>query len=141
MIKLITKAFRQGLVEADWMDEKTRYQAEKKADKITNMIGYPDYIVNNTALEEKYKDLSVSDQYFENNVNFKIWVLQENLKMLDKPVEKKNTEMSPSTDRTSWKSLSNQLLITADIGYTEYEGCDPSRELVKSCCGRRKIEK
>ena len=55
MIKLVTQAFKNGLVEANWMDGDTRKEAEKKAEKITNMIGFPDYIINNTALEEKYK--------------------------------------------------------------------------------------
>jgi len=115
MIKLITKAFRQGLVEADWMDEQTRYQAEKKAEKITNMIGYPDYIVNNTALEEKYKDLPVGDEYFENNINFNIWVLQENLKKLDKPVEKNKWGMTPSTINAYYTPLKNQIVFPAGI--------------------------
>ena len=39
MIKLITEAFKEGLVEADWMDNETRVEAERKAEKITNMIG------------------------------------------------------------------------------------------------------
>ena len=115
MIKLITKAFRQGLVEAEWMDEKTRYQAEKKADKITNMIGYPDYIVNNTALEEKYKDLPVGEGYFENSINFNIWVLQENLKKLDKPVEKNKWGMTPSTINAYYTPLKNQIVFPAGI--------------------------
>jgi len=115
MIRLITKAFRQGLVEAEWMDEKTRYQAEKKADKITNMIGYPDYIVNNTALEEKYKDLQVGEEYFENNINFNIWVLQENLKKLDKPVEKNKWGMTPSTINAYYTPLKNQIVFPAGI--------------------------
>jgi len=115
MIKLITKAFRQGLVEAEWMDEKTRYQAEKKAEKITNMIGYPDYIVNNTALDEKYKDLAVTDGYFDNNINFNIWVLQENLKKLDKPVEKNKWGMTPSTINAYYTPLKNQIVFPAGI--------------------------
>jgi len=115
MIKMITKAFRQGLVEADWMDEKTRSQAEKKADKITNMIGYPDYIVNNTALEEKYKNLSVGGGYFENNLNFNQWVLEENLKKLDKPVEKNKWGMTPSTINAYYTPLKNQIVFPAGI--------------------------
>ena len=42
-----------------------------QADKITNMIGYPEYIMNNTALEEKYSDLFVEENsYFANQVRF-----------------------------------------------------------------------
>ena len=42
-----------------------------QADKITNMIGYPEYIMNNSALEEKYSDLFVEENaYFANQVRF-----------------------------------------------------------------------
>ena len=42
-----------------------------QADKITNMIGYPEYIMNNTALEEKYSDLFAEENsYFANSVRF-----------------------------------------------------------------------
>ena len=67
MIKLVTQAFRNGLVEANWMDGDTRKEAEKKAEKITNMIGFPDYIINNTALEEKYKVSSTNTEVQFNN--------------------------------------------------------------------------
>jgi len=129
MIKLITKAFRQGLVEADWMDDKTRNQAEKKADKITNMIGYPDYIINNTALEEKYKDLSIENDYFQNNVNFNIWVLQENLKKLDKPVEKDKWGMTPSTINAYYTPLKNQIVFPAGILQAPFFSMDRPQSL------------
>ena len=42
-----------------------------QADKITNMIGDPEYIMNNSALEEKYSDLFVEENsYFANQVRF-----------------------------------------------------------------------
>ena len=42
-----------------------------QADMITNMIGYPDYIMNNSALEEKYSDLFAEENsYFANSVRF-----------------------------------------------------------------------
>ena len=38
---------------------------------ITNMIGYPEYIMNNSALEEKYSDLFAEENsYFANSVRF-----------------------------------------------------------------------
>ena len=48
-----------------------------QADKITNMIGYPEYIMNNTALEEKYSDLFAEENsYFANSVRFNkvLWI-------------------------------------------------------------------
>ena len=42
-----------------------------QADMITNMIGYPEYIMNNSALEEKYSDLFAEENsYFANSVRF-----------------------------------------------------------------------
>ena len=35
-------------------------EAEKKANQITNMIGYPDFISNRTALDDKYKKLDIN---------------------------------------------------------------------------------
>ena len=130
MIKLITEAFKQGLAEADWMDNKTRAEAEKKANKITNMIGYPGYIVNNTALQEKYKDLSVGAQgYFQNNLNFNQWVLAENLKKLDKPVEKNKWGMTPSTINAYYTPLKNQIVFPAGILQAPFFSLDRPQSL------------
>ncbi len=115
MIQLITEAFKRGLVEADWMDDMTRAEAEKKAEKITNMIGFPDYIINNTALEEKYHELNVAEDYFQNNLHFNQWVLTENLKKLDKKVEKNKWGMTPSTINAYYTPLKNQIVFPAGI--------------------------
>ena len=115
MIRLITEAFKRGLVEADWMDDMTRAEAEKKAEKITNMIGFPDYIINNTALEEKYQELNVAEDYFQNNLHFNQWVLTENLKKLDKKVEKNKWGMTPSTINAYYTPLKNQIVFPAGI--------------------------
>lgn len=115
MIKLITEAFKEGLVEADWMDNETRVEAERKAEKITNMIGFPDYIINNTALEQKYENLVVSEDYFDNNLHFNRWVLLENLKKLDKKVETNKWGMTPSTINAYYTPLKNQIVFPAGI--------------------------
>ena len=51
------------------------YCIHDQADMITNMIGYPEYIMNNSALEEKYSDLFAEENsYFANSVRFnKVW--------------------------------------------------------------------
>lgn len=116
MIKLVTKAFRNGLEEAHWMDNQTRRKAEEKADMITNMIGYPGYIMNNTALEEKYSDLEVEEEsYFNNSVRFNQWVLRENLRKLTKPVDRTKWGMTPSTINAYYTPLNNQIVFPAGI--------------------------
>lgn len=115
MIRKVTKAFKQGLVEARWMDNDTRTQAEIKAEKITNMIGYPDYIVDNTKLEQKYKNLTIGDDYFTNYLNWIKWVLSENLAKLDRPVKKDKWDMTPSTINAYYTPLKNQIVFPAGI--------------------------
>jgi membrane metallo-endopeptidase-like protein 1 len=44
------EAFNELLAENHWMDEETREVARDKANAMNERIGYPDYILNDTAL-------------------------------------------------------------------------------------------
>ncbi|PFX11525.1 Endothelin-converting enzyme 2, partial [Stylophora pistillata] len=55
MVDAVRDAFKRGLPDLEWMDEKTRKAAEDKADAVVDMIGFPDYIKDPQKLEEKYK--------------------------------------------------------------------------------------
>lgn len=71
MINEVRAAFQKNLRNLDWMDEETRKLADEKADAISDMIGFPDYILNPAELDEKYKDLIIDpDKYFENNIKY-----------------------------------------------------------------------
>ena len=66
VLREVKSAFTDILRKSMWMDSSTRKKAEEKADKITNMVGFPDYIMNNTRLTDKYKDLAVAtSDYFK----------------------------------------------------------------------------
>ena len=65
MIHDIREAFNELLEENDWMDTETRKVAEDKANSMTERIGYPEYITNDTRLEEEYKNVIQSDGHFE----------------------------------------------------------------------------
>lgn len=80
MIRDITGAFKGNLYDVKWMNNATRSQALAKVslsssyrrhyrfsqllsflpqvDAVTNMVGYPDYILNRTALDSEYEDVS-----------------------------------------------------------------------------------
>ncbi|KPJ19277.1 Endothelin-converting enzyme 1 [Papilio machaon] len=89
MIDHIRTAFKENLKNLDWMDAETRQAAEIKADAITDMIGFPDYILNKEELDKQYSDLEVKpNQYFENNIAFNVYTLRHDLKKLDQPVNK-----------------------------------------------------
>ena len=53
----------------EWVDDPTRAAAIKKAKAITDMIGYPEYIMQKSGkdLNNKYKDLKVEEDAYYNN--------------------------------------------------------------------------
>ena len=57
MIYNIRNEFIKILKEVDWMDTESKAVALEKADKMDIKIGYPDYIYNDTYLEELYKEV------------------------------------------------------------------------------------
>ena len=67
MIHDIREAFNELLEENEWMDTETRHVAEDKANSMTERIGYPEYITNDTRLQEEYQNVCNG-----NNLSFTI---------------------------------------------------------------------
>lgn len=85
----IRKAFKENLKNLSWMDEETKAMAEEKADLISGMFGFPDYILDPEKLDDKYDDLQIDqNQYFENNLKLNAYNLRKNLERLDQQVNK-----------------------------------------------------
>ena len=61
MIHNIRDAFNELLEKIDWMDDKTRQVARAKAAAIAEKIGYPEYIVNDTAINLDYEGVRTND--------------------------------------------------------------------------------
>lgn len=53
LIKNIRESFGENLNKLQWIDEQSKSEARKKLDKIYEKIGYPDFIKNNTKLNER----------------------------------------------------------------------------------------
>lgn len=89
MINDVRNAFKRNLNNLKWMDIETRKLADEKADAISDMIGFPDYILNADMLDEKYIDLKITaKEYFNNNLNINRFNFKKNLEKLDQPVNK-----------------------------------------------------
>lgn len=59
MIYSIRDAFKDNLVNLNWMDDRTRMLAREKADNINQMIGFPDFILSPDILNGKYEGVSL----------------------------------------------------------------------------------
>lgn len=116
MINEVRNAFKQNLKNLEWMDAETRQLAEEKADAISDMIGFPDYILDPVLLDERYKDLDIdSSKYFKNNLNLNIFNLRKNLEKLDEPVNKTKWGMTPPTVNAYYTPTKNQIVFPAGI--------------------------
>lgn len=116
MIDEIRNAFKENLKGLSWMDDETRLLAEEKADAISDMIGFPNYILDASQLDEKYKDLEIDKkQYFENNLRLNTYNLKKNLERLDQPVNKTRWSMSPPTVNAYYTPTKNQVVFPAGI--------------------------
>lgn len=116
MINEVRTAFQRNLGNLQWMDAETRRLADEKADAITDMIGFPDYILQPSLLDDKYKGLDMDpEKYFVNNMNVNIFNLRQNLEKLDQPVNKTRWGMTPPTVNAYYTPTKNQIVFPAGI--------------------------
>jgi membrane metallo-endopeptidase-like protein 1 len=130
MIDEIRSAFKENLRKLNWMDAETRKLAEEKADAISDMIGFPDYILDPAQLDEKYKDLEIDPKkYFDNNIKLNTYNLKKNLERLDQSVNKTRWSMSPPTVNAYYTPTKNQVVFPAGILQTPFYEADNSKSL------------
>ncbi|CAL4079831.1 unnamed protein product, partial [Meganyctiphanes norvegica] len=98
MITRIRKSFIESLASVPWMDKLTKKAAIEKATAIYEMIGYPDYILDQTELDKKFADLRIKEnEFFANNVRVNTFSIKDHLKRLSKQVNKTRWDMTPPT--------------------------------------------
>ncbi|KAL3861454.1 hypothetical protein ACJMK2_007488, partial [Sinanodonta woodiana] len=67
MIENIRSTFIDNVDKLDWMDNQTKMVAKEKAKAIIDLIGYPDYIMEDETLESMYANITMDPKkYFEN---------------------------------------------------------------------------
>lgn len=116
MINSVRLAFKENLKNLQWMDPETRILANEKADAISDMIGFPDYILDPELLDMRYQMLNIGSlTYFVNNVNLNMFNLRKNLEKLDQPVNKTRWGMTPPTVNAYYTPTKNQIVFPAGI--------------------------
>ena len=56
-MRYVRQSFSDNFANVAWMDDETKARAVEKANAISQMIGYPDFIVNVTKLDEYYANV------------------------------------------------------------------------------------
>nr|XP_014344297.1 PREDICTED: endothelin-converting enzyme 2 isoform X2 [Latimeria chalumnae] len=116
MINEIRVAFKEGLDELDWMDDQTRQAAKEKADAIYDMIGFPDFILDDKELDDVYDGYEVSeDSFFQNMLNFYNFSAKLMADQLRKPPNRDQWSMTPQTVNAYYLPTKNEIVFPAGI--------------------------
>ncbi|KAI8357779.1 hypothetical protein BD560DRAFT_196969 [Blakeslea trispora] len=122
-IKAIADDIKQVLLDSfhqlEWLDEKTRRNAERKLNKLTVKIGYsessPD-VMSPVSLSSYYGAFIIKpDDYFSNYVNGRISTVSNAWRQVGKPIDKGVWWMYPHEVDAYSRSAFNEIGIPAGI--------------------------
>ncbi|XP_047009364.1 neprilysin isoform X1 [Ictalurus punctatus] len=130
MIAGIREVFVSNLQGLSWMDDETRKAAEEKARAIRERIGFSENIMNNTYLDEEYKELSFnSEEYFENILKNLEFSQKKRLKRLRVKVNKEEWISGAAVVNAFYSSSRNQIVFPAGILQPPFFGKGQPRSL------------
>lgn len=116
MTQNIMDSFKRLLVANDWIDDATKALAVEKVNAMMLRIGYPDFILNATALDERYKDVEISPtRYFENTLNILRHVAKVEHDRLGTGVDKTLWNTPPAVVNAYYSRNRNQIMFPAGI--------------------------
>ncbi len=109
MIAHLMEAYRQSIIELDWMGDETKQQALVKLSKFKTKIGHP----------KKWRDYS-SMEIIEGDLvgNIKSaaeFEYQRNINKLDQPVDKNEWYITPQTVNAYYMPAWNEIVFPASI--------------------------
>jgi len=112
MVKLVEnlrEAYRQAIIDLEWMSEDTKKQALDKLAKFTPKIGYPDKWRDYSELEIDADDLA------GNYKRASQFSYQRQINKLGKPIDKTEWFMSPQTVNAYYNPVMNEIVFPAAI--------------------------
>ena len=109
LVNNLQKVFRARISKLDWMSDSTKLLAQAKLDIILKKIGYPDKWKN-------FDDVDVSrDDYFGNNQKLNRHDYNELIAKVNKPVDRTEWGMTPSTVNAYYNPTYNEIVFPAGI--------------------------
>lgn len=112
----LQESFREILDETTWLDNETKSLAESKVNRMSLKIGYPDYILEEEKLNEKYADLDIHpDKYFENILNVLVHLTRAEQSKLREKVNRTVWNTAPAVVNAYYSRNKNQIMFPAGI--------------------------
>ncbi|XP_077867473.1 endothelin-converting enzyme 1-like [Saccoglossus kowalevskii] len=104
--------------------------SKETADAVVDMIGFPNYILDSSKLNERYKGLEFNaDEYFANNLRLVKFDLKRSHEKLRKPVNRTRWEMTPPTVNAYYTPTKNEIVFPAGILQTPFYDKEYPRSL------------
>ena len=113
MVDDVIAAYRVRINNLEWMSAETKQKAQKKLDKLTVKIGYPDTWKDYSSLDVASYEQGGS--YFQNMLNLSKWSMADNMSKYGKPVDKSEWGMSPQTVNAYYNPVYNEIVFPAAI--------------------------
>ncbi|XP_053947508.1 neprilysin-4 [Anastrepha ludens] len=112
----LQQAFREILKNTDWLDLSTKHLAELKVNAMSLKIGYPDFILNSSQLNEKYAGIRIHpDKYFENTLHVLLHTAKTEQVKLQESVNKTAWQTAPAIVNAYYSRNKNQIMFPAGI--------------------------
>ncbi|KAF7214142.1 phosphate-regulating neutral endopeptidase PHEX isoform X1 [Nothobranchius furzeri] len=100
--------------ENDWMDQQTKKRAIEKAHAVLPKVGYPEFILNDTYLNEDLRTLEFSEKdYYGNVMQTLKFIAQSDISWLRKSVPRTEWFTNPTTVNAFYSSSTNQIRFPA----------------------------
>jgi len=117
MVREIRIAFKSNLNDIDWMDAETKKKAVEKADMITEMIAYPDYIINDQKqMDDNYAGVSIDAQaFFTNAQSLNVFANQWSFAKYNTEVDFNEWISGPAIVNAFYSPSRNQIFFPAGI--------------------------
>ena len=115
----IRDQFTKIIEQQDWMDEGTKKKALNKAKLMKDKYGFPQYILNDTRINEEYDGLKLSGggDFWQYTWDINLWAIQKHLSKLRKPVDKELWSMSVEETNAYYSPTDNAMVFPAGIKY------------------------
>ncbi|WP_432412117.1 M13 family metallopeptidase [Rasiella sp. SM2506] len=110
MIANVIAAYKDRIMNLDWMSAETKEKAVAKLNKFTVKIGYPDSWEDYSSM-----DVKAGNTYYENMMAVGNWQFKDNLDKIDEPVDRTEWGMSPQTVNAYFNPFNNEIVFPAAI--------------------------
>ncbi|KAI4454534.1 zinc metalloprotease family m13 neprilysin-related [Holotrichia oblita] len=116
MIDDIHSAFKEILIESDWMDEQTKLNALTKADGMITLLGYPEFVENAETLDEYYDDLRICTwEHFWNTQRARSRSQALNFEQITLPRNRELWTLSPLEVNGYYNRATNRIMFPVSM--------------------------